>query len=102
MDTSRCPRKLMKTPETPCELGREAVNAAKDNKHGGCEFFVNDRESNYCFFKYLELHDEPKDPAEIARLLLIDDSEVKKIVSKCRKLLQAEMSKDDPENDLDD
>lgn len=81
----RCPRGLKCLPSKPCEQGREAVDAARQGKEGGCPWFVADRESNYCIWKYLADDGRPTDPAKIARLLMIDDSEVKKVVQAFKK-----------------
>jgi hypothetical protein len=84
---SRCPRQLKTTPNSPCTEGKRAVDAAKNGQDEGCAWFANDREANFCFFKFMELNGKAKDTAEIARVLLIDDSEVKKAVTKLRKHL---------------
>lgn len=47
----------------------------------GCPWAVADRESHYCFFKLMADDPRPMDTAKIARLLMIEDSEVKKILS---------------------
>ncbi len=82
----RCPRKLKGLPTEPCELGREARDAARDNKHAGCPFFVADRESNYCLFKYLADNGRPTSAPKTARLAMIDETEVKQIQAKFRKM----------------
>jgi hypothetical protein len=82
----RCPRKLSSPPETACPEGKKAVDLARDGKHGGCPFFINDRESNFCFFKFMSDNGQQVDTATIARLLMMDDAEVKKIIAKFRKI----------------
>jgi hypothetical protein len=81
----RCPRKLNALPKEPCQLGREAVNLAKKGQEGGCPWFVSDQESNYCFFKFMQDDSRPVPPQKIAQKLLIDDSEVKKIINNFKK-----------------
>jgi hypothetical protein len=49
---------------------------------------VNDAESGYCFFRYMAQEGRPVEPARIARLLMIDDDEVKDIVNKFKKTVQ--------------
>jgi hypothetical protein len=79
---SRCPRKLKCLPTMPCQEGLKAVRCARDGKEGGCPFFVNDPGSAYCFFKYMaDNAGTPTPDDKIARLLMINDAEVKKIVS---------------------
>ena len=66
-------------------MGKEAVDLARQGKEGGCPWFVADRESNFCFFKFASSDNHPVPPQKIAQKLLIDDSEVKKIVNNFRK-----------------
>lgn len=61
------------------------MDLARQGKEGGCPWFVADRESNYCFFKYVSDDNHPVTPQKIAQKLLIDDSEIKKIVNNFRK-----------------
>jgi hypothetical protein len=82
---SRCPKGLKCLPEKPCELGREARDAARDGKVAGCPFFVADRESNYCLFRYLADNGRPTSAPKVARLAMIDENEVKQIQAKFRK-----------------
>lgn len=82
----RCPRGLKCLPDKPCSMGRKAVDASKDGQEAGCPWFVADRESNYCVWKYLADNGRPTAPAKVARLLHIDDSEVKTILNKFKKL----------------
>ena len=76
----RCIRKLTALPSQPCQEGRKAVDAERRAETAGCPWFVNDAESNYCVWKYLADNGAPTQPAKIARLCMIDDNEVKKIV----------------------
>jgi hypothetical protein len=86
---SRCPRKLSSLPTTPCEEGRKAIDEARKGCQGGCPYFVADRESNYCVFKYLaDNGNKPVQPHRIARLLMIDDAEVKRIINNFKKILK--------------
>lgn len=87
---ARCPLKRKDFPSEPCPEGRAAVAAEKKGGHGGCPWFVNDRESNYCFFKYMAQDGRPVDPARIARLLMIDDEEVKDVVAMFKRKIAEE------------
>lgn len=82
----RCPRKLNSLPNEPCSEGRKGVDCARKGEEGGCPWFIADREANYCSFKYLADNGKPLETAKVARLCMIDDSEVKKIVAKFRKI----------------
>lgn len=84
MDT-RCIRKLKSLPTEPCPLGRQAVDAARKGQDAGCPWFCNDRESNYCCWRYLADNGRPTEPAKVARLLMIDDSDVKKAIQTFKK-----------------
>lgn len=50
-----------------------------------CPWFVNDAESNYCWFKLM--HDDGREiPSyRIARFLMIDDAEVKRVIQSFRR-----------------
>lgn len=61
------------------------MDAARNGEHQGCPWFVVDRESNYCFFKSMADNGQPMETADIARQLMMDDSDVKRVVSKFRK-----------------
>lgn len=82
---SRCPRKLKSAPQRDCQEGKKAVDLARNAKEGGCPYFIQDRESHYCFFLFMQQNGRPIDTAKIARLLLMDDEEVKKIISNFKK-----------------
>lgn len=81
---SRCPRNLKNAPCEACALGKESVDQARKGLEPACEWFVADAESNYCFWKYMADRGDgkPLPTAKIAKLLMIDDSEVNRIVSK--------------------
>ena len=81
----RCMRKLKCVPSKPCPEGRKAVDAARRGEVAGCPWFVADAESNYCVWKYLSDGGQPTDPAKIARLCMVDDSEVKKVLQGFKK-----------------
>lgn len=85
---SRCPRKLKGVPTTPCQLGRDGRDAFRDGKEAGCPFFIADRESNYCLFKYLADNGRPALAPKVARLAMIDESEVKQIMAKFKKVIK--------------
>lgn len=64
------------------------MDLARDGKegHGGCPWFINDPEANFCFFKYMADHGAREvEPTKIAAKLMIDDSEVKRIVQGFKK-----------------
>jgi hypothetical protein len=85
---SRCPRKLSKTPCNACPEGKRAVDLARKGLEGGCPWFVADAESHYCFFKFMDDRGDGrpvKNSAKIARMLMMDDGQVKKVVSKFKK-----------------
>jgi hypothetical protein len=78
----RCPLKKKDYPDKPCHHGRRAIDYARKGKKGGCPWFVADLEANYCFFSLMKNDgSSPMETEEIAPLLMMDDSEVKSIVS---------------------
>ena len=81
---SKCPRSLPKAPCEACAKGKESVDQVRKGLEPACEWFVADAESNYCFWKYMADRGDgkPLPAAKIAKLLMIDDSEVNRIVSK--------------------
>lgn len=88
MMDSRCPRKLKNMPDTPCEEGRKAVDASRNGKEAGCPWSVADQESCYCVWKYLDQEGRPTDAAKTARLAMINETEIKTIEAKFKKLAQ--------------
>jgi len=59
--------------------------AARKGKIDGCPWFVADAESYYCFFRFM-IDDGRNVPTHrIARLLMIDDSEVKRVIQSFRR-----------------
>lgn len=82
----RCPRGLTDYPHIPCQMGRKAVDQARKGKEAGCPWHIADEESCFCFFRYMldEGNNRPKQPSQIAALLLMDDTEVKNIINKFR------------------
>jgi hypothetical protein len=82
---ARCPRKLAKLPCTACPEGRKAVDAARQGKKAGCDWFVADPEANFCFFKYMSDDGQAIPTHRIARLLMIDDNEVKRVIQSFRR-----------------
>lgn len=83
---SRCPRKLKDTPCSACPMGKQAVDAARDGKEAGCPWFVNDAESHFCFFKFMN-DNGPRSVStpKIAQKLMLDEGEIKKIEKGFRK-----------------
>ncbi len=76
----RCPKGFTKYPSTPCPEGKKAIDLSRKNQPGGCPYFINDAESNYCFFKFMHDDGRPIETQKIASLLMVDDNEVKKII----------------------
>lgn len=50
--SNKCPRCLKSGPSKPCKLAINRLNGDKK----GCDWFINDPQSNYCFWHYLYLH----------------------------------------------
>lgn len=96
----RCPLKRPTLPTAACPEGRKAVTLAKKAQHGGCPWFVADAESNFCFFKHLADHGHPLTTRQIARMLMIDDNEVKRVLQNFRRKTGADQMKD-PEDLFD-
>ncbi len=90
---SRCPRKLKKYPDEPCPEGKKAVDLTKKGKVGGCPFFINDAESCFCFFKY-SIDDGRSVPTHrIARMLMMDDLEVKRMIQSFKRRIHSLLDK---------
>jgi hypothetical protein len=72
----------------------------KDRKtgHEGCPWFIADAESHYCFFKYMHDDGRPTPPNRVARLLLIDDNDVKRIVQAFRRNVSQFFGKGDDDD----
>jgi hypothetical protein len=96
----RCPRKLNALPCQSCPEGRKAIDLARQGKQGGCPWFVADAESHYCFFKYMADNGQAVPAHRIARLLMIDDNEVKRVIQSFRRRMMPE-EVDSPEEILD-
>jgi hypothetical protein len=98
----RCPRRLKTLPKAPCGFGKRSIDSIRKNRkdgHLGCQFFIADPESNYCFFKFMADDGRPVPTHRIAHLLMMDDNEVKKIVQNFRKsipdLFNGEITEED-------
>lgn len=89
---SRCPRKLKDLPTSWCPLavlrlrfirdyGRPLTSEEESNLPG-CQWFISNQSSNYCFFKYMNDFGRDKQPsdAEIAHFLNISIEEVKVVL----------------------
>ncbi|NBP02996.1 MAG: hypothetical protein EBU90_23365 [Proteobacteria bacterium] len=92
----RCKLGLKCLPTSPCAEGRKAVDAAKKGEEAGCPWFVASEEAHYCFFALMAQEGRPMEPAEIARLLYIDDAQIKKDIQKFRKIMLEELQDLDP------
>lgn len=77
---ARCPRKLKNYPTCACPEGKLAVDSARQGKTEGCQWFIANAESNFCWFKFMRDEARPVEPKRISQLLMIDDSEVKRII----------------------
>lgn len=51
-----CPRKLEKYPTKPCPLAMQSMEAIRNGmpERAQCQYFVNNLDSNFCFFQYME------------------------------------------------
>lgn len=57
--TSICPRKLDKLPKEPCSLGHPTFfEDERIDMEPHCDWWIASKESNFCFWKYLQLHSE--------------------------------------------
>ncbi len=86
MDT-RCPLGLNKFPSQVCPLAVDRLRALQEiegnashiqeSKMRGCDWAINDKDSNYCFFKYICDNQNKDHPTiEIAEKLLITQAAV--------------------------
>ena len=92
-----CPRKLEKFPNTPCPLAAESIEAIKSGQPEKvtCPFFVNDMHSNYCFWKFMDEDGEAIDSARrIAQLNVMQEAEVKEMISRIPEILSSIDSED--------
>jgi len=60
--SSRCPRKLKVAPLKSCPLALKRLT----RQGGGCEWFIKDEDSNYCFWYYLYKHHKEHTVTEVA------------------------------------
>lgn len=97
----RCPRKLTSLPCSACPEGRKAMDLARQGKQGGCPWFVADAEANFCFFKYMADNGQSILTHRIARLLMIDDNEVKRVIQSFRRRMSSNGNPANPEEILD-
>ena len=72
----RCPLGLNDFPTMPCVLAAERLRAIRNSPNDpktervGCDWYVNNRDANYCFFSYMHQNDgQGHDTIEIAGLL---------------------------------
>ena len=83
----RCPRRLKSLPDKACDQGREAVDLSRKGKIGGCPWFISDPEYHYCFFKLMDDDGFPMTTNRVSRMLMMDDTEVKRILQNVRRKL---------------
>ena len=87
MMDSRCPMGLNEFPCQTCPLAVERLRALErvsgnashmqESKMPGCDWAINDRDSNYCFFKYILFNsDRDHSTIEIAEKLKITQAAV--------------------------
>lgn len=98
---SRCPRQLKNFPCSACPEGRKAVDAARQGKTAGCPWFVADAESHYCFFKLMADDGHAIPTHRIARMLMIDDNEVKRVIQSFRRRIDQLFGSDTAQDFLD-
>lgn len=77
------------------------MDLARQGKVGGCPFFIADAESNFCFFKYMADNGQSIPTHRIARLLMVDDNEVKRVIQSFRRRMSSGVSPGDAEEILD-
>lgn len=92
----RCPRKLNDYPDSACSEGKKAMESARKGEQGGCAWFVADAGSCYCFFKQMADDGRAMPAHRIARLLMIDDSEVKRVIQSFRRKVPTLFKVSDP------
>lgn len=93
-----CPRKLEKFPSSVCPLAVESIEAVKNGQFDKitCPFFVNDMQSNYCFWKFMDEDGEAIDSARrIAQLNIMQESEVKEIINKTSETVAKNVATED-------
>ena len=87
MMDKRCPLGLNDFPCQTCPLAVQRLKSlervdgnashVQESKMSGCDWGINDRESNYCFFKYIHDNaDKDHSTIEIAEKLLITQAAV--------------------------
>lgn len=83
----RCPLKLKCFPDIPCPLAIQRLKVLahanknlsylQESKAKGCDYYIFDRDSNYCFFKYIyDNQGKTHSTIEIAELLFITQAAV--------------------------
>jgi len=79
----RCPLGLKSLPTSVCPLAAERLRAIRNNQAeaknitAGCDWYIQDRSANYCFFKYMADNEgEGHDTINIASLLHITQATV--------------------------
>lgn len=57
-----CPRVLQYLPEQPCNMGTPEINDKSKRivDEPRCEWWINSKEHNYCFWKYLQEKSSPE------------------------------------------
>jgi len=61
------------------------MQASRKGETAGCPWFVADPESHYCFFRYMADDGRSVPTHRIARFLMIDDNEVKRVIQSFRR-----------------
>jgi hypothetical protein len=108
----RCPLGLKILPQSICPLAAQSLRALRNNPGQAeklelpCQWYINDRDSNYCFFKYI--HDnvgKDHNTIDIASLLLTTQASVysaqSRALQKAEDIGLAEMILSEQEEDDD-
>lgn len=72
------------------------MTASRKGETGGCSWFVADAEAHYCFFRFMIDDGRDVPTHRIARLLMIDDSEVKRVIQSFRRKVPTLFGVEDP------
>jgi hypothetical protein len=79
----RCPLGLKSLPQSACPEAANALRMLRNNPSQAeklklpCDWYINDRDSNYCFFKYIHDNEgQDHNTIDIASLLLTTQASV--------------------------
>lgn len=92
---SRCPRKLSHLPNELCEVGKKSceANSLEDLKpKDRCEWWINDKESHYCFWVHMNKNHGIETPLQrIAHLINSNISTVNLLINKALEKLKKKL-----------